>query len=226
MLTFIDDDLDQRSWESREDCVPDALTEIVVGRDAATARDRDLHIREGEVPSGPRWRPFNRDWQRFASCYESVGAARRYAACAAQEWGVDVVETVELLVSELVTNAVKTSICLSKYAEDDYREREDIFVRLSCLGASLVIEVWDRDKAKPVLEDQNLTAERGRGLFLVDALSTRWAYYCPQFSGKVVWCAVRVPSIPYPTVSDEVGDLARIFRVAGGWGSLMSAHRF
>jgi hypothetical protein len=37
-------------------------------------------------------------------------------------------------------------------------------------------------------------AEGGRGLLLVSALSTRWAYYRPSTGGKVVWCSLLLPA--------------------------------
>jgi hypothetical protein len=40
----------------------------------------------------------------------------------------------------------------------------------------------------PVVPEQHLDAEGGRGLFPVDALSKQWDIYRPRNGGKVVWC--------------------------------------
>jgi anti-sigma regulatory factor (Ser/Thr protein kinase) len=78
----------------------------------------------------------------------------------------------ELLVSELMTNAVKATA-----GHDDQRA---VRLRLSANGARVLIEVWDADPQPPAPEDlgedeiPDPEEEGGRGLFLVTALSTRW----------------------------------------------------
>jgi len=103
-----------------------------------------------------------------------------------QKWGLaDLAATAELLVSELVTNAVKAMA-----GRDD---QPRVYLRLSGDNARVLIEVWDADPRPP--EDPradglpDLDAEGGRGLFLVAALSARWNWQLTQQpAGKVVWC--------------------------------------
>ncbi|MFE4358946.1 ATP-binding protein [Kitasatospora sp. NPDC056800] len=91
--------------------------------------------------------------------------------------------TGELLVSELVTNAVRH--CRAP------RDRL-IFVRFRLLpDDTLRIEVHDADSEKPSLRPASTSAETGRGLFLVQQLATQWG--CCQRKGgvgKFVWCHV------------------------------------
>ena len=58
-----------------------------------------------------------------------------------------------------------------------------ICLRLSGDNARVLIEVWDADPQPPVPKDlgedgtPDPQGEGGRGLFLIAALSTRWAWY-------------------------------------------------
>ena len=98
-------------------------------------------------------------------------------------------ETAELLVSELVTNAVR-------FAGDParplrYSERADaslISLSLRHFRESLLIEVYDTDNNPPIRSHPDDYAENGRGLMLVDALSKEWSYFFPPGGGKVVYC--------------------------------------
>lgn len=151
----------------------------------------------GETPPGTTAIPPDRTSVRhFAARYVSVGTARRHTAEVVRSWALeDVIETAELLASELVTNAIKASIAPRRQRGSDTAPdgRAGIALRLGSTGTSLVIEVWDHDDTPPVLEAKDLTAEGGRGLLLVDTLSKRWAYYRPINGGKVVWCEVELP---------------------------------
>jgi hypothetical protein len=71
----------------------------------------------------------------------------------------------------------------------------------------LFIEVYDEDRAPPVMKRVSDASESGRGLHLVQALSRRWGYYHPTpESGKVVWCEL-------PLVSADDGQAAAVQRV-------------
>jgi anti-sigma regulatory factor (Ser/Thr protein kinase) len=102
-----------------------------------------------------------------------VRDARELARETLATWGLtELSETVELLVSELVTNAV----C---------HGAGDIGLRLIRAG-SLLCEVRDDGYDLPTLRSTDVTAETGRGLQLVTALAERWgAQRTP--TGKVVW---------------------------------------
>jgi anti-sigma regulatory factor (Ser/Thr protein kinase) len=101
-----------------------------------------------------------------------------------KRWGLeDLIPTTELLVSELVTNAIR-------YSEGD------VTLRLVNERA-LVCEVLDNSAALPRLRQANSDDENGRGLQVVRQLSNRWgARRTP--SGKVVWCEQPLPGGPGP----------------------------
>jgi hypothetical protein len=83
-----------------------------------------------------------------------------------------------------------------------------IAVRLARTATSLLVEVWDGDDTPPALARHGPDAEGGRGLVIVDALSTAWGCYHPsraggEVDGKVVWCAVALPAeTPVPAFGD------------------------
>ncbi len=101
----------------------------------------------------------------------------------------DAAETAELLVSELVTNAVRFT------ANPGQRQQDS-----GCAGARLIslsirhfrdgllIEVYDADSNPPIRADAGEYAETGRGLMLIEALSKEWSYFFLPGGGKVVYC--------------------------------------
>lgn len=59
-----------------------------------------------------------------------------------------------------------------------------------------MVEVADPDPRPPVLAKASLESERGRGLALVEALSSSWSYAPRLLGGKTVFCTVEV--VPSP----------------------------
>jgi hypothetical protein len=146
----------------------------------------------GSGPATPGGSPERIDVRRFAALFDSVPSARRHTADVIRSWAPNTVDEVtdraKSLTTELVANAVKASIDPDGPATPRGRQ-EEIVLRLTSRGTSLVIEVWDSDDTPPVLMAGDLDAEGGRGLVIVDVLSTRWGYRAGN-GGKVVWCEV------------------------------------
>jgi serine phosphatase RsbU (regulator of sigma subunit)/anti-sigma regulatory factor (Ser/Thr protein kinase) len=88
-------------------------------------------------------------------------------------------ETVELLVSELVTNAIQ-------HAGGEIR------LRLQREESGLLCEVCDQTRTPPELQELSATAERGRGILLVNELSRKWGHRRTA-SGKIVWFTLDAP---------------------------------
>ncbi|MCJ0870922.1 ATP-binding protein [Streptomyces sp. AP-93] len=101
-------------------------------------------------------------------------------------WGIGAqpAEAAELLLSELVTNAVRHSRA---------PRGRDLGIRLARYDGVLRVEVADAGPAvkltPQVVAD---TDEQGRGLAIVAALAERWGC-CPRLHGigKAVWAEVR-----------------------------------
>jgi serine phosphatase RsbU (regulator of sigma subunit)/anti-sigma regulatory factor (Ser/Thr protein kinase) len=111
----------------------------------------------------------------------SASRARSLIRRPLRRWGLaELIPTVELLVSELVTNAVR-------YAQGK------IGLRL-ILERGLVCEVLDESAALPRLRHPDDSDERGRGLQVVSQLAQRWGARRAG-AGKVVWCELPVPPV-------------------------------
>ncbi|MEU9959622.1 SpoIIE family protein phosphatase [Streptomyces sp. NPDC050982] len=110
----------------------------------------------------------------------SVGRAREYARGQLLSWDLEpLVDTAELLVSELVTNALR-------YGEGEIRLR-------LLLDRTLVCEVWDAGLVQPRRRRARDTDEGGRGLQLVGLLSAAWgSRRTPR--GKTVWFELPLPN--------------------------------
>lgn len=119
--------------------------------------------------------------------------ARRQTRAVLRSWRIwpEIIDTAELLVSELVTNSVKFTG--PKPARPGLAELEGvkcISLILRYLAGQLIIEVSDPDPRPPVIAEADDDAEGGRGLMLVQALSKEWDYYLPPSGGKVVYCVL------------------------------------
>jgi anti-sigma regulatory factor (Ser/Thr protein kinase) len=133
--------------------------------------------------------PFHDDLT-LAAMPTTVYWARRHAEDVLGKWNLGpLMETAELLVSELVTNAVKASgvELPERPTYIDLRQIKPIRLRLSSDRWRLLVEVWDSCAEPPVLKEPDLESESGRGLFLVARMANQWNYYFPPEGGKVVW---------------------------------------
>ncbi|MFD0003247.1 SpoIIE family protein phosphatase [Streptomyces sp. NPDC127178] len=137
----------------------DDIALIVAGTRALGA---DL-VAEWEVPSDPA----------------AVGQVRSEVTRTLEAWGLEELSfTTELILSELVTNAIRYG-------------GEPIRVRM-LHDRSLICEVFDSSSTSPHLRYATMTDEGGRGLFLVAQLADRWGTrYLP--AGKVIWAEQPLP---------------------------------
>ncbi|MDT0454854.1 SpoIIE family protein phosphatase [Streptomyces sp. DSM 41527] len=109
-----------------------------------------------------------------------VGSARALVGRQLSEWGMDELQfTTELIVSELVTNAIRHGT-------------GPITLRLIRQDA-LICEVSDASSTSPRLRHARTTDEGGRGLFIVAQVTRRWGTrYTP--TGKIIWTELSMPS--------------------------------
>lgn len=135
------------------------------------------------------------DGLTLAALPTAVACARMLVRYALGQWGIRaVMDEAELVVSELVTNAVKTTGVMD--TEPRWTALTDlalIKVRLVLTKSNLYVEVWDRDPSLPALKEPTLDAENGRGLFIVEATCRRWDVFHPRSGGKVVWGELPIP---------------------------------
>jgi anti-sigma regulatory factor (Ser/Thr protein kinase) len=98
----------------------------------------------------------------------------------------DVIELANLLISELVTNACNAMSGLASATVIEFS--------LRLFADRLLIEVFDSSPDHPVLKPlDDPSAENGRGLRIVEGLSSEWGYFRHQ-GKKVVYCILPVTS--------------------------------
>jgi anti-sigma regulatory factor (Ser/Thr protein kinase) len=122
---------------------------------------------------------------RLPAAVTSPRHARRFVRDHLVAWGMPgLTDSVELMVSELVTNAIV-------HARSDAR----LVARQN--GPTLRIEVEDWGDGAPVLREPGPECPSGRGLRFVDALSDAWGATATA-NGKCVWfelpCETTAPS--------------------------------
>ncbi|UYQ60272.1 SpoIIE family protein phosphatase/ATP-binding protein [Streptomyces peucetius] len=120
-------------------------------------------VAEWDVPSDP----------------SAVAGVRAAVADRLGEWGLEEESfTTELILSELVTNAIR-------YAAGPIRVR---LIR----DRALICEVSDHSSTSPHLRQAAITDEGGRGLFLVAQFADRWGTRYTA-DGKVIWTEQPLP---------------------------------
>jgi anti-sigma regulatory factor (Ser/Thr protein kinase) len=127
----------------------------------------------------------------------SVPAARRFAIEALTDAAVHILQSVELMVSELATNGVR-------HGQTSF----DLVVERT--GDQIRIELTDRGGGTPTMRFPGPDEPTGRGLQIVDMLSERWGVERESASGKTVWFTLSAVGI------DETDEEAtRRFRSRG-----------
>lgn len=120
----------------------------------------------------------------------AVPSARLHARYVVQERGLaSLTDSIELVVSELVTNAVQAARAIGGAA-----------IRLWVLSdrSRIAVLVWDPSPRPPERKDAQGDAENGRGLLLVETLSQQWGWYWSSSAqaaagdaeGKFVWAVI------------------------------------
>lgn len=131
----------------------------------------------------------------LASDPAEVGRARRWVRTQLARCGLpEMVEAAELVVSELVANAVEHT-------------GGPVRLRLEKGDGGLVLAVADTSPTPPAQRQAGVGETSGRGLELVAASSIRWGW-TPEGRGKTVWCHLPA-SEPEPDAADPAaGDTA------------------
>ncbi|MDQ0960025.1 anti-sigma regulatory factor (Ser/Thr protein kinase) [Streptomyces sp. B4I13] len=136
-----------------------------------------------------------------ASCalparYEAVREARQFTRRTLGQWDVgDRFDDVCLVVSELVTNALRHGLSADDVPRAPDREHPPVRLHLMRWTGRLVCAVRDPSHDSPLpQEGEDFSAESGRGLFLVDSFTDSWGWQplSGSLGGKVVWALFRL----------------------------------
>lgn len=143
----------------------------------------------------------------FAAMPSAPSLARHHAVAVLRKWDLpsDIIETTELLVSELVTNALNACGTNPMPQEIDGPDAvEGISLALRLLHDRLVMEVSDNDPNPPVPALAAADSESGRGLMLIQALTKEWGFAFPPAGGKIVYGVISVPGLADSSPADVI----------------------
>lgn len=155
-------------------------------------------LRQGPPPVGAA------SASSWASCalaarYEAVRGARQFTRTVLGQWKLDDrLDDVSVVVSELVTNALRHT--LPGGAPHERPLDPPVRLHLMRWAGRLVCAVRDPSPDTPAARasGEDLSAESGRGLFLVESFSDGWGWHplAGALRGKVVWALFRLADHP------------------------------
>ena len=197
-----------RSGLAQDELAQDERAQHELAQDELAQDERAQHgrARDGGAQDG-RARPAQWPLQsrlELGALPGAVPCARLHARLVLTEWGqASLGDSVELVVSELMTNALRASTDTAAgrpYYGPDGRQ-QPLGLRLASDRRQVLVEVWDGVTAPPVPSHVSHDGETGRGLLMVEAVSSRWGYYYParqpqgtapdERATKVVWALIQ-----------------------------------
>ncbi|GGS96959.1 ATP-binding protein [Planobispora rosea] len=116
---------------------------------------------------------------------DSVKTARDVTRSTLSEWGLaELSDDAALVVSELVTNAVRYALCPpSRTAAHPITL---LLLRLTS-PSHVLLAVADPSDEAPVRKEPDFISENGRGLYIVETYSHSWGWDHLNRGGKAVW---------------------------------------
>ncbi|MFJ2175378.1 ATP-binding protein [Streptomyces sp. NPDC087851] len=146
----------------------------------------------------------------------SVPRARATLRAVLGSWGVDqdVAEAGELILSELVTNALRVRVPGDRHV--------GVRIVRSPVDEVVRLEVSDAGSGRPEVRAPRDNEAGGRGLLLVEAVAERWGVEGrPGGIGKTVWAELKAADTRGVPDGTEVSALAvrpgHVVRVWGAW---------
>jgi hypothetical protein len=195
-----------RDYVIQEDTVQETTTrgDLVQNDTAQAAAQRDTDqdgLTRDDPDRPPQWPLQTR--LDLGALPGAVPCARLHARLVLTEWGqAQAGDSVELIVSELMTNALRacTDPVGGRPGYDEEGRQLPLGLRLASDRRQVLVEIWDGNMAPPVPGETSLDGETGRGLLMVEAVSSRWGYYYParqsrgtapdDRAAKVVWALI------------------------------------
>lgn len=142
------------------------------------------------APSPPATPAMPETQWRLSHGPRSAGRARALLRAQLTDWNIDddIADTAELLLSELMSNAIRHARTPTG---------RQIGVRVAQYDGRLRVEVADANNARPERRRAKADDEQGRGLAIISALAARWGC-CPRLHGigKATWAEIPLPAQP------------------------------
>ncbi|MFI6513683.1 ATP-binding protein [Streptosporangium sp. NPDC050855] len=114
---------------------------------------------------------------------DSVKTARDVTRSTLHDWGLEELsDDAALVVSELVTNAVRYALC-----PNGQSEATPITLVLLRLSPHVLLAVTDPSDEVPTPKEPDFISENGRGLYIVETYSQSWGWDHLNRGGKAVW---------------------------------------
>ncbi|WP_169952783.1 ATP-binding protein [Microbispora sp. H11081] len=118
---------------------------------------------------------------------DSVKTARDITRTTLRQWGLsELSDDAALVVSELVTNAVRYALCPTARTCDP-----PITLTLLHIAPHVLLAVSDPSDQAPCPAQPDFVSEHGRGLYIVETYSQAWGWDTLDEGGKAVWALFR-----------------------------------
>ncbi|MFG2989919.1 ATP-binding protein [Streptomyces sp. NPDC048257] len=151
----------------------------------------------------------------------SVPRARSALHAVLADWGAcgELLHTAELVLSELVTNALRVRVPSDRQV--------GVRIAHSSTDGLLRLEVSDAGTGRPEVRHPEADKTKGRGLWVVEALSHRWGVSGRVGGiGKTVWSELKAPDLVPAPVTREIAAIAvqagQSVRAWGTWRMVRS----
>ncbi|MFI6567062.1 ATP-binding protein [Streptomyces sp. NPDC050534] len=175
----------------------EALGQTSGGGDAPALPPSHRHLSEKSAlipPTAPDWglalgiSTADFAARAFTSTPASLENVRRFVRETISDWGLNALAAdMTIVVNELTTNAVQ-------HALNGYDgTRGKAWLGIARTGGAVVCAVTDPSTTPPTRRHPEQLAESGRGLLVVDALTSQWGYTPTAPDGKTVWARIPTP---------------------------------
>ncbi|MER7179490.1 ATP-binding protein [Streptomyces hyaluromycini] len=128
--------------------------------------------------------------RRFSADSSSLHHARRFARKTLDEWGLTTcADDAVIVVGELIANAARHALEAGAASET----APTAWLGLVRRHQAVICAVADPSPCAPQPQRPGEFSESGRGLRIIEAISSSWGCSLPQNTGKTVWARVPAP---------------------------------
>ena len=130
--------------------------------------------------------------RRFSADSSGLRNARRFARNVLDEWGLTAcIDDAVIVVGELLANAARHALS----SDNPNEKTSTAWLGLVRRHQAVICAVADPSPCAPEPQQPEQLSESGRGLHIIEAISSSWGSSPPHDSGKTVWA--RVPTPPH-----------------------------